>query len=49
VARPPSAIRAGPPEKGDPGQAARLLRATAAVSNRTDIRLETPDSSIVTP
>jgi hypothetical protein len=49
VARPSPAIRGGPPEKGDPGQAARLLRATAAVSNRTDIRLETPDSSIVTP
>ena len=32
-----------------PLYAARLVRAAAAVSNRTDIRFETPDSSMVTP
>ena len=37
---------------GSPGfrQAARLVTAVAAVaSNRTEIRFDTPDSSIVTP
>ena len=38
-----------PKEAENGAQAARLVRAAAAVSNRTDIRLETPDSSIVTP
>jgi len=40
---------AGPQSLSAAVQAALLDAAAAVDSNRTDIRLETPDSSIVTP